>query len=892
MYCLKCGKELPEGSGFCAYCGEKQIVGEAPANIAPRVDTPTPTRKRGIALIATAVVVVIAVVVCWATGLFAPVLELQAGDIYEFGNRKWLVMYVYDKHALLLAQDIVAIQPYNQRDEEVTWENCSLRRWLNDEFYNESFSENERKLIRQVSPTIQKSATGSYDISGGAGESAFPYNNGGYFDDEPTDCIFLLSFRDITKQHFSFDWPIDGKWTIDDKYNSERRATYNPDKDYKAWWLRDPGSTLNKATAIDANGAVQRGGIAVSSEIGVRPAIWINLKGAPPSSSIPNKTDENTDASGTKSSSSSVIEAGAEGAPKEAKAGAQTTPPKTNAGSSSETVPETASPGALSEQVSVLPGMPGKFTFSSGVGAWSTGVTIQADGSFTGYYSDSDMGDTGKGYPDGTVYESRFSGKFTNIKKITDYEYTMSMEYINVEGKIGGEKITDGIKYITTFPYGFEGATVFFMYLPGCPTNNLPEQFVEWVRMPKALSELPDTLPFFGLYNQGEELGFFGDSIAEKQPESSTNNMLPGMSVLERKALHMLFSTFAEVGMSDFDVSDYTDDELIEFAVWHTYERNVSAVSFDTGKQYYGGKISAETISTIVKELFDIKVKHKSVGYVDNPNFWNYGRYNFLYEGGYYYFNSADGAPSRWAQATEFCDNLDGTYTAQYDVYESLVPPENRYEDVDAWMTGPGTVIIRRGEAAGKREVWDACIYNHSCTAVVKPYYENGYLRWYLISLEQSTAPDTTADPADKVLNNILATAHDSGYEFPVPLGPNAVTADQLKSLIGITAGDYDKYVSSAAQILVEFDEIAYQMVMVQAKDIASVAKIKAIAIGEGGYDPPERFGNLLKKAIAVESGSYVLLVASDEFFCKIAVEEFAKVTGTIEDVTAFWPNE
>ncbi len=165
-------------------------------------------------------------------------------------------------------------------------------------------------------------------------------------------------------------------------------------------------------------------------------------------------------------------------------------------------------------------------------------------------------------------------------------------------------------------------------------------------------------------------------------------------------------------------------------------------------------------------------------------------------------------------------------------------------------------------------------------------------MRWYLISLEQTAAPDTAADPADEVLNNILATAHDSGYEFPVPLPPNAVTADQLKNLIGITAGDYDKYVSSAAQILVELDEIAYQMVMVQAKDKATVAKIKAIATGKGGYQPPQRFGNLLKKAIAVESGSYVLIVASDEFFCKIAVEEFAKVTGTIEDVTAFWPDD
>ena len=37
MYCSKCGKQLPEGSGFCAYCGQK--LSEATTSI----DNPTPT---------------------------------------------------------------------------------------------------------------------------------------------------------------------------------------------------------------------------------------------------------------------------------------------------------------------------------------------------------------------------------------------------------------------------------------------------------------------------------------------------------------------------------------------------------------------------------------------------------------------------------------------------------------------------------------------------------------------------------------------------------------------------------------------------------------------------------------------------------------------------------
>ena len=37
------------------------------------------------------------------------------------------------------------------------------------------------------------------------------------------------------------------------------------------------------------------------------------------------------------------------------------------------------------------------FYFSSGAGAWGTEMDISADGSFTGNFHDSEMGDTGEG---------------------------------------------------------------------------------------------------------------------------------------------------------------------------------------------------------------------------------------------------------------------------------------------------------------------------------------------------------------------------------------------------------------------------------------------------------------------------------------------------------------
>ena len=45
-----------------------------------------------------------------------------------------------------------------------------------------------------------------------------------------------------------------------------------------------------------------------------------------------------------------------------------------------------------------------EFNFSSGVGGWGTSLYIGLDGYFFGVYHDSDMGVSGEGYPNGTLF--------------------------------------------------------------------------------------------------------------------------------------------------------------------------------------------------------------------------------------------------------------------------------------------------------------------------------------------------------------------------------------------------------------------------------------------------------------------------------------------------------
>jgi len=119
------------------------------------------------------------------------------------------------------------------------------------------------------------------------------------------------------------------------------------------------------------------------------------------------------------------------------------------------------------------------------------------------------MGDSSPEYPNGTVYECSFSGKFTSLEKTGEYEYSMKCELLTWEGTIGEEKIVDGVRVITSEPYGFDNADEFFLYLPGKETSGLPEEFLQWVSMPRALDfESIDVLEFYGLYNVRGEQGF------------------------------------------------------------------------------------------------------------------------------------------------------------------------------------------------------------------------------------------------------------------------------------------------------------------------------------------------------------------------------------------------
>lgn len=168
-----------------------------------------------------------------------------------------------------------------------------------------------------------------------------------------------------------------------------------------------------------------------------------------------------------------------------------------------ETVKETVLP--LAEENT-------EFSFLSGAGGWSTEMTLNKDGSFTGTYHDSELGSTGEGYPNGSIYVCEFSGKFENFEKINEYSYKMTLTEIKTEKEAGEEWIEDEILYIASAPYGLtdssneKTATEFILYLPEAPVDQLAEDFLTWWPY---RTDAKTTLSCYGILNVATNDGFF-----------------------------------------------------------------------------------------------------------------------------------------------------------------------------------------------------------------------------------------------------------------------------------------------------------------------------------------------------------------------------------------------
>ena len=200
----------------------------------------------------------------------------QVGNIIEFGSYyqddlssktpiKWRVLDIQDGKALLISELLLDAKRYNIIDKGITWENSSIRNWLNNEFINQAFSKEEQNEI--ILTNISNPNNARRGTNGG--------NN-------TQDKIFLLSI-DEAEKYFKDDKDRECKTT---NYAKQQGAWTTNDNKYLGncnWWLRSPGEYQDAAAHVYSDGKVIDFGYRVDGfdvfnlHIAVRPALYINL---------------------------------------------------------------------------------------------------------------------------------------------------------------------------------------------------------------------------------------------------------------------------------------------------------------------------------------------------------------------------------------------------------------------------------------------------------------------------------------------------------------------------------------------------------------------------------------------------------------------------------------
>ena len=175
--------------------------------------------------------------------------------------------------------------------------------------------------------------------------------------------------------------------------------------------------------------------------------------------------------------------------------------------------------------------LPAQFTFASGAGGWWTELTLQPDGSFTGQFSDWNLGgvmpemeaEAGEPLPNGQCYRCDFTGTFGSIRKVSDVEYALVLTDLTCAQEPGTHAVIDGAWIDYTEPYGLEGGEEFRLYLPGRSTADFSESLQSWLKMPAALDEMPDPLDRWCLYNVATDSGFYSAPVeaGPAQPQSA-----------------------------------------------------------------------------------------------------------------------------------------------------------------------------------------------------------------------------------------------------------------------------------------------------------------------------------------------------------------------------------
>lgn len=211
--------------------------------------------------------------------------KVKVGDTITFGayeqddimtngkeDIEWIVLSKTKSEMLVVSKYALDCLPYNNKYADITWEKCTLRKWLNSNFYKSAFTKAEKNMIKK---TVLKNVIYSeYEID---------------VENDTEDKIFLLSLDDMENSKYGFDDNLKEldiarrcaptvyavMQGVDQSYSMSMYNYYKTTEGESSciWWLRSQTAHVEYSGDIDYHG--------FSADIdyfGVRPSIVIKLE--------------------------------------------------------------------------------------------------------------------------------------------------------------------------------------------------------------------------------------------------------------------------------------------------------------------------------------------------------------------------------------------------------------------------------------------------------------------------------------------------------------------------------------------------------------------------------------------------------------------------------------
>ena len=166
---------------------------------------------------------------------------------------EWIVLDTDGDIAILLARFGLDAMPFNKKDIHVTWENCTLRAWMNDDFLKTAFTQEEQEKLATVFVKADNASESETDLG-----------------NDTHDRVFLLSIREAENY-----MPEEELRKTSPTTYAEIRGAFANNNYYSSWWLRSHGNR-ESAAKVGGNGGISYNGVVQSDNV-VRPVIVLRL---------------------------------------------------------------------------------------------------------------------------------------------------------------------------------------------------------------------------------------------------------------------------------------------------------------------------------------------------------------------------------------------------------------------------------------------------------------------------------------------------------------------------------------------------------------------------------------------------------------------------------------